>query len=425
MKLHWKPLVARLMSGAVLAIGTSAYAADRLCGLDNGKKAVGKPILVGAVVGKTGPDDFSSTAAAARAYFKCVNENGGINGRPVEYLIEDDKWNPETASQAATKLVKDRGVVALVGNGSFVEMTVNGKLYEKENVIALASGCAVRECFESKNIASTNQGPLPSDLGAVQWAVKNLGSKSMVCIGLNIPSNGGWSCDAVNRWLAEKGLKGKSVLFDPGNADFTSVILEAVATNPDTILITLPSGAATAVLKAAQDQNLRDKYRWISATPLYDTKIPAALGSYWNGKVYIQAELTRLDGTGPDAKRWSKVLEKFSVGDAAASNRRDTFSQAGFVSANIFVDTLMKMDPAKIDRASVTTALRNVKNYRTDLLCAPWYFGNGERHMPNHAGIMLQLADGGFKTVSECFDVESKYLDPIKAAEKRDHLVGN
>lgn len=425
MKLRWKLLATPLMAGVALAIGTSAYAADRLCGLDNGKKAAGKPILVGAVVGKTGPDDFSSAAASARAYFMCVNENGGINGRPIEYLIEDDKWNPETAAQAATKLVKDRGVVALVGNGSFVDMTVNRKLYEKENVIVLASACAVRECFEAKNIASTNQGPVPSGLGAVQWAVKNLGSKSVVCIALNIPSNGGWSCDVFNSWLAEKGLKGKSVLFDPGNADFTSVILEAVAANMDTMLTNLPSGAAIAIFKAAQDQNLRDKYHWIAETPEYDTKIPAALGSYWNNKVYIQAELTRLDGTGPDAKRWNKVMEKFSVGDAAASNRHDTFSQAGFVSANIFVDTLMKMDPAKINRASVTTALRNVKNYRTDLLCAPWYFGNGERHMPNHAGIMLQLVDGGFKTVSECFDVESKYLDPIKAAEKRDHLVGN
>ena len=85
----------------------------------------------------------------------------------------------------------------------------------------------------------------------------------------------------------------------------------------------------------------------------------------------------------------------------------------------------MKMDPAKIDRASVTAAIRNIKNYRSDLMCGPFYVGNGDRHMPNHAGIMAQVLDGGFKTVSECFDVESAYLDPIKAVEKRDKLVGN
>ena len=224
-----KTVAASFVLVAAIAGGTTAHAA-KLCGLDNGKQAAGRPVVVGAVVGKTGPGDFSSAAAAARAYFKCVNENGGINGRPIDYRIEDDKWNPEVAAQAASKLVKDQGVVALVANGSFVEMTVNAKFYEKEDVLSMASACAVRECFEARNIASTNQGPLPSNLGAVQWAVKNLATKSVACIGLNIPSNGGWSCDAVNIWLKDAGLRGTSVLIDPANADFTSVVLQAVAT---------------------------------------------------------------------------------------------------------------------------------------------------------------------------------------------------
>ena len=110
--------------------GTSALAAPD-CGLDNGKKAEGEPILIGAVVGRTGPDDFSSSARAAAAYFNCVNANGGINGRPIKYLVEDDQWNPEVAGQVATKLVKDEKVLALVASGSFVEMGVNAKLVEK------------------------------------------------------------------------------------------------------------------------------------------------------------------------------------------------------------------------------------------------------------------------------------------------------
>lgn len=409
---------------AGLSAGTAA-AADRMCGLDNGKNAKGKPIPVGAVVGKTGPGDFSSAAAAARAYFRCVNENGGINGRPVDYRIEDDKWNPEVAAQAASKLVKDQGVVALVANGSFVEMTVNAKYYEKENVLVLASACAVRECFEARNIASTNQGPLPSNLGAVQWAVKNLDTKAVACIGLNIPSNGGWSCDAVNTWLKDAGRRGQSVLFDPANADFTSVVLQAASIRPDTILLNLPAGAAIAVLKAAQEQDLRDRFKWISPTPLYDTASPAALGAYWNGKVYIQIEATPLDGNGADAKRWRTVMDKYSSADDRANNRRDTFSQLGFLSANMFVDTLMKMDPARIDRASVTRALRGIRNYRSDLVCAPWYFGPGDRHMPNHEGMMVQYEGSGFKLVSGCFPVHSKYLDPIYALEKKEKLAGN
>ncbi|WP_262137714.1 ABC transporter substrate-binding protein [Pseudomonas sp. Marseille-Q5117] len=398
--LHSLPLLGLLYGCQVLA------AEPTLCGPPGSAPASGTPILVGAIVGKTGPDDFSSAAAAARAYFKCVNENGGIGGRPIEYAIEDDKWNPETAAQAASKLVKDRKVVALVGSGSFIEMSVNAKLYEQEKVISMASGCAVRECFEARNIATTNQGPLPSNLGAVQWSVRKQGSKRVACIGLNIPSNGVWSCDAVNDWLKQQGLEGVSVVFDPAAADFTGVILEAMAANPDTILLNLPAGAGLGVLKAAQEQDLRDQYKWIAATPLYDNKIPAALGDYWDGHLAVQIELTRLDGQGPDAKRWRALMAKYGVGDSRASNRIDTFSQAGFVSANIFVETLRKMDPNQIDRASVSEALRGVKDYRTDLLCAPWTFGTGDKHMANHAGMMVQVKDLGYSDLEGCFEVE-------------------
>lgn len=407
MNLIFSKIWLHLLPVVILLYTTQTPAAEQsLCGQASATPANGDPILVGAIVGKTGPDDFSSAAAAARAYFKCVNENGGISGRPIEYIIEDDKWNPETAAQAASKLVKDRKVVALVGSGSFIEMSVNAKLYEQEKVISIASGCAVRECFEARNIATTNQGPLPSNLGAVQWSVRKQGSKRVACIGLNIPSNGVWSCDAVNDWLKQRGLEGVSVVFDPAAADFTGVVLEAMAANPDTILLNLPAGAGLGVLKAAQEQNLRDQYKWIAATPLYDSKIPAALSDYWDGHLAVQIELTRLDGQGPDAKRWRALMAKYGVGDSRASNRIDTFSQAGFVSANIFVETLRKLDPKQIDRASVTEALQTVKDYRTDLLCAPWTFGTGDKHMPNHAGMMVQVKDLGYSDLEGCTEVE-------------------
>lgn len=38
--------------------------------------------------------DFSSAPLAAKAYFECVNANGGINGRPIEFVLEDDGLDP-------------------------------------------------------------------------------------------------------------------------------------------------------------------------------------------------------------------------------------------------------------------------------------------------------------------------------------------
>ena len=114
---------------------------------------------MGAVVGATGPDDFSSAAKGAAAYFNCVNANGGINGRPVNYIVEDDGWNPEQAAQVAAKLMNDDQVVAMVGNTSFVECAANAQLYEDKNVIVIAGVGVPRECFYSANIARQIKAP--------------------------------------------------------------------------------------------------------------------------------------------------------------------------------------------------------------------------------------------------------------------------
>ena len=128
--------------------------------------------------------------------------------------------------------------------------------------------------------------------------------KKVACVGLNIPSNGVWSCNLTNEWLKDKGLAGVSVLMNPGAPDPNSSLLEAVSSGADTILLSLPAGLAQAFLKAAQDQDLRDKYKWISPTPLYKKGMPEALGDYWSGKVHVAIELTPWDEGGPDAKRW-------------------------------------------------------------------------------------------------------------------------
>lgn len=92
MPINPKGLVIGLFLTLVSAFSAHAAAS---CGDNSGKPATGEPIVIGAITGKTGPDDFSNSTKAAKAYFDCLNANGGIKGRPVKYLVEDDQWNPE------------------------------------------------------------------------------------------------------------------------------------------------------------------------------------------------------------------------------------------------------------------------------------------------------------------------------------------
>jgi len=66
---------------------------------------------------------LSQTPAAAyapiifgmRAYFDYINDQGGVNGRKITFIIGDDHYNPPDAVEVVRKLVEQDNVFAIVG----------------------------------------------------------------------------------------------------------------------------------------------------------------------------------------------------------------------------------------------------------------------------------------------------------------------
>ncbi len=402
------------------SVGTRVTAAPEKasCGLNTGKAATGAPIPIGAVVGKTGPDDFSSSSHAAAAYFKCVNANGGINGRPIDYQVEDDAWNPEQASQVATKLVRDQKVVAMVGNTSFVDCGANEALYEAQNVVVIAGVGVPRSCFFSKNYAPVNAGPRLSNIGAAMYMNKAFGAKTFVCVAANIPGFGQWSCDGVTAFAKSKGGDSKTILVDPASVDSNAIALQVQAIHPDAFDVNLFKGAAIALLSASVDSGLINKTRFMAPTTLYSADIPKAIGPAWNDKLFIHLELEPTDKGTPDSKNWRAIMDTYGN----ATDPRDTFSEAGYLAARITTETLLKLPPSKITRATVSDALRHVTNFRSDILCAPWYFGPGSHHNANHAGSISVVQGDGFASKEGCFQIEDPELADLHTLEAQLHI---
>lgn len=400
-----------------MASGSGAFAQDK-CGLGNGKKASGEAIQLGAIVGKTGPEDFSSSARAAEAYFKCVNANGGIHGRPIAYTVQDDTWNPEVASQAASKLVKDTKVVGMVGSTSFVECGANNKLYEQEGVAVIAGTGVPRACFYGKNYISFNQGPRQSTIGAAQYIAETFKLKNITCVAPGIPGFGDWVCGGVEAWGKANGVNVKQVIFDPGQLDGNAIALQVSASKPDGVVLGMPRGMMLPILTAAEQQDMGKNTKWGLPTSAYHTEMPKASGKYWDGKLYVHMELQPLDQDGPDTKNWKAIMAKF--GDK--KDPIDSFSQAGHLAARVATEALLAIN-GPINRKSVYDAFKGVKNFRTDMLCAPWYYGSGERHQPNHSGRIALLTGGGFKTQTGCFQSKDADLADVLQLEAKGGLV--
>jgi branched-chain amino acid transport system substrate-binding protein len=89
------------------------------CTNGQGKKGVtDDTIRVGMIVDLTGPVAFldQEISAGAKLYLQDVNDQGGVHGRKIELIVEDDGYQPPRTVAAYRKLVDLDGVFCLVGN---------------------------------------------------------------------------------------------------------------------------------------------------------------------------------------------------------------------------------------------------------------------------------------------------------------------
>ncbi|MBI5130071.1 MAG: ABC transporter substrate-binding protein [Rhodopseudomonas palustris] len=93
-----------LMAGAVLATASTIAVAE-----------TAKPdIKLGNIAPYSGPASaYSAFAKTEAAYFRMVNNQGGINGRKVQFISYDDAYSPAKAVEQARKLVEQYEVIAI------------------------------------------------------------------------------------------------------------------------------------------------------------------------------------------------------------------------------------------------------------------------------------------------------------------------
>lgn len=384
-------------------LASSAFAAVD-CGMNTGKPATGEPIPIGAIVTASGVGDLSIGAKAAEAYFKCVNDNGGVNGRPIAYSYEDDQTRPDKAAELAKKLVDDKKVYALVGGSSLVDCIATAQYYEQSGVISLMAAGVAPQCYNAKNIAPLNAGPRYGLIGAAKYAIEKLGTKHIACPQPTVPG-ADWSCAGIEALAKKYGVAYSHFTFDQQSADNDSLVQQIVQTGADTTIYLGTPPTFVPFLAAAERADVGGKLKILTPSPMYNAGMPEAIGSYWNDKFWVDIEFGPLDAANADTANYVAVMKAYNT-------PLDSIGQSGYLAADILVKALLKLDPAKIDRASVTGAIQGVQDYKNDMLCAPWSFGpkDAVAHLGNRAGWIAQMTDDKWKVNAGCVSVDADLI---------------
>jgi branched-chain amino acid transport system substrate-binding protein len=374
----------------------TASATKSVCGLGTGKKATGKPIKLGGIDMLIPGVDFTTIGKIAGAYFSCVNDNGGIHGRPISYTLLNEQLNPAQEAALARKLVESTKVVGIVGNTSFAECGTNWRYYKSKGFVVIGAGVQA-ECFGTASFVESNMGPRYSNIGAAQALVRAGVKKLVVASPATISA---YADGGVVKVAQAAGIPSQVFPTVLPVTDANSTILKLVqAAGPGGgVILDFTPDTAPALLQAAVAQGLVDKVKWGSSTPIANTFM-AGQTSAFDGKMYINSEFALLDSKGPDETLYNQINAKYTPKIAIQS-----FGQMGFMDAKFATQALLSIK-GPVTAKSYNNAVRALKDVKTDMLCKPWYVGNLKYHIPNNWDITVDYKGGQVVEKEKCFAI--------------------
>jgi branched-chain amino acid transport system substrate-binding protein len=395
------PATSASSSGAPGTVDTST------CGTNKGVAATGTPINIGTINTDQPGTSFTDIANMAQAYFNCVNANGGVNGHPIKYSIETEQTNPTQIASVAKKLVQTDHVVGIVGNTSIIECSIDHKYWEGLGYYIIDSGIAP-ECWSTPNSAAVNMGPRYSSDGAVQYMIATEKVSKIAFDQSNVPGTD-YIAAGPKAIAAAANVPIQTFTTNVPIQSANSVALQLVqaAGKNGAVVLNFTPPEALKILQAAAKLHIQNNVKaWGCSTPCDTDFLASALGSAFDNKLFINAELTPADGTNTATMNlYRAILKQYG---SNVSGGIGSFSQFGFVEARLAVQALATVQ-GDYTVASVNAAFKALKNVNTGMLCQSFTYGDYAMHIPNNADYTVTPTKGQMLLVpgSGCLNIST------------------
>ncbi|HVY44779.1 MAG TPA: ABC transporter substrate-binding protein [Minicystis sp.] len=251
--------------GWVLGMASALLVGALGLGCDNGNKTDAKAEgpsgaaaewKVGAYLSQSGEDTAFGvdTKEGIELAFDEVNQAGGVKGKPFKVLYEDDKSNPQEASNKVLQLIDRDKVVAILGEVASSRSRAGGIVANKKKVpmitpsstnpdVTKVGPFVFRNCF-----TDDVQGKLGAD-----FIVDKLGKKKIAVL---FASDDLYSSGLAKEFREEVKRKGGEIVADKGflkkETNFTTFINEIKAANPEVIYAPIYYNAMAQIARQAK-----------------------------------------------------------------------------------------------------------------------------------------------------------------------------
>ena len=354
-------------AAAAFALGTgSAFAAGKY-----GPGVTDTEIKIGGISPYSGPASaYGTIGKAITAYFKMVNDNGGINGRKIDFISLDDGYSPPKTVEQARKLVEQDHVLLIFQSLGTPTNTAIHKYMNAKKVPQLFVATGASKWGDPKHFPWTMgwQPSYPSE--AKIYAHYLLTEKPNAKVAI-LYQNDDYGKDYLNGFLAGLGDKAKTMVVAKESYEVTdptvdSQMIKLKDSGADTFFnITTPKFAAQ-VIRKAYDSGWK---------PLqFLNNVSSAIGSVLKPAGFEQSTgvittVYQMDYSDPQfkddpaMKAWDAWMDKYMPG-ADKTNGNYIFA---YNVAYTMVQVL-KQAGDDLTRANVMKQAANLKDFRTEVL---------------------------------------------------------
>lgn len=355
----------------------------------------GKIIKVGAYVPETGPVPFYMRITyGATAYFKWINEKGGINGYTFDYVTRDDGYQAARTLAVSRQLAEQEHVFGLVAPIGTPNSVAAMPYLERSGlpVIGPVGAAPVFSRPPKKNVFTLL--PLYDWEGAfaAEYAITKLGKQHVAVLYEN-DELGRPAFKGAEAVLRKAHLALATALpFDVTEVDFSSYAARLKAAGADTVLVWGSNKNFASVLR--ESDRIGFKPAWFAPFFVADPVTFKLGGDLVNG-AYFASWLIPLGSNDPNLKEYKEALSKYYPKEELG-----IFSMNGWTHAAVFARAveLATANGGALTRERAMQALESIKDQKIGLA------GGISFSATEHNGVskvtVLQARNGQFEQVS-------------------------
>jgi len=342
----------RSLLGAVL-IPAFALAADPGVTKDE--------VKLGTTVPMSGPVAFyGEMSKGARAYFNKINDEGGVNGRKIKVVVEDDAYNPAKTVPLTRKLVEQEKIFAFYQALGFPHTSV-AKYLAQKGVPSFFVSDGSKVWDEYPNVIRGNVPWVMDGKFLGEYVAKKFPGKTVGFL-YERSNLGKEGLEGAKAALQGKVKMGPEESYDPGAPNVDAQTLNLMNGKVDVVIANAVPPAVIGAVKLATQKQW--KPTWVVSYVNCDPVMVALGGQAMEG--VISATLFKLPtDNDPAVKEHQALLDKYFPG-----TKMSPVTVYGQANAELMVETLRKAGP-NLTRAGALKAAKSLKDFKCSLCVFP------------------------------------------------------